>query len=369
MNKTVMIGSIAVAAVIAIILVLFPTTPVPLPSPAEINATRIEVVASQLQVPWAIDFADDGRIFFTERVGRVRVIDSGMLIDEPVFSTEAAKIGEAGMLGLALDPNFSVNHFLYIYYTYVEDGDLWNRVARLKEESNKASDLTVLIDRIPAAGIHDGGRIKFGPDEKLYITTGEAANSDLSQDLSSLAGKILRINPDGSIPDDNPFPNSPVYSYGHRNPQGLAWHPATNELYSTEHGPTGNDEINIIKAGGNYGWPIEQCSESKFEEYIDAIVCYQVTVAPSGATFYSSDKLPYKNNLFFATLRGEHVEQVIFDDAGNVISQKNFLEGFGRIRDVVEGPDGYLYITTSNRDGRGLPALDDDKILRITKAR
>lgn len=364
-KSAVIIGSIA-AAVIAAILVSFPTTPVPIPSPAQINATGIEVVASRLQVPWAIDFADDGRIFFTERIGTVRVIKDGKLLDEPVFTTEVAKVSEAGMLGLALDPNFSENHFLYIYYTYVENGNLWNRVARLTEQDNEASEHKVLIDKIPAAEIHDGGRIKFGPDGKLYVTTGDAANPSLSQDLNSLAGKILRINPDGTIPNDNPFPNSPVYSYGHRNPQGLAWHPDTGKLYSTEHGPTGNDEINIIMAGVNYGWPIEQCEAA---QHVGPVTCYTVTIAPAGATFYSSDKMPYKNNMFFGTLRGQHVEQVIFDEQGNVARLENFLEGFGRIRDVVEGPDGYLYITTSNRDGRGLPASDDDRILRITKAR
>lgn len=366
MNKAAMTGSIAVAAV-AVILLLLPTTPVPLPPPTELNATGIEVIASNLEVPWAIDFADNGRIFFTERVGRLRVIDDGKLVSEPVFAIESARISEAGMLGLALDPNFKENEYIYVYYTYFdENGTLWNRVSKLVKSAEGYGE-QVLIDNIPAAGIHDGGRMKFGPDEKLYITTGDAADPSLSQDLNSLAGKILRINADGSIPDDNPFPNSPVYSYGHRNPQGIAWHPVTNELYSTEHGPVGNDEINIIKAGGNYGWPEEQCSGE--QEYIDSIVCYPVSVAPSGATFYSSDKLPYENNLFFATLRGEHVEQVIFDESGNVIRKENFLEGFGRIRDVVEGPDGYLYIATSNRDGRGLPAPDDDKILRITKAR
>jgi len=366
MNKAAIAGSIAAGAV-AVVLVLFPTTPVPLPPPTELNATGIEVIASNLEVPWAIDFSDDGRIFFTERVGRLRVIDDGKLVDEPVFAIDAAKTSETGMLGLALDPNFHANEYIYVYYTYFdENGNLWNRVSKLVKSEERYGE-QVLIDNIPAAGIHDGGRMKFGPDGKLYVTTGDAADPSLSQDLNSLAGKILRINADGSIPDDNPFPNSPVYSYGHRNPQGIAWHPVTNELYSTEHGPVGNDEINIIKAGGNYGWPEEQCSGE--QEYIDSIVCYPVSVAPSGATFYSSDKLPYKNNLFFATLRGEHVEQVIFDESGNVIRKENFLEGFGRIRDVVEGPDGYLYIATSNRDGRGLPAPDDDKILRITKAR
>lgn len=371
MNKAMIVrygAAVAAVVAVAVILVSFPTTPVPIPTPEQVNATGIEVVASNLEVPWAIDFADDGRIFFTERVGKVRVIDDGKLIDEPVFTKEVARVSEAGMLGLALDPNFAENDQIYVYYTYENNGKLWNRVSKLVKSGSSGYSEQPLIDNIPASGIHDGGRIKFGPDEKLYITTGDSAIPDLAQDKTSLAGKILRINSDGSIPDDNPFSNSPVYSYGHRNPQGLAWHPVTKELYATEHGPTGNDEINIIKAGGNYGWPLEQCSKSEFEEYIDAIVCYQVSVAPSGAAFYSSDKLPYVNDLFFGTLRGAHVEHVIFE-SGDVKKFDNFLEGFGRIRDVVEGPDGYLYIATSNRDGRGEPVSDDDKILRISKPR
>ncbi len=369
MNRAIVRYGAAVAAAVAVAITFlsFPTTPVPLPTPEQVNATGIEVVASNLEVPWAIDFADDGRIFFTERVGRVRVIDDGKLIEEPVFTKDVARVSEAGMLGLALDPNFVENEQIYVYYTYENNGKLWNRVSKLTKSGSGGYGEKILIDNIPAAGIHDGGSIKFGPDGKLYITTGDAAVPDLAQNLNSLAGKILRINSDGSIPKDNPFPNSPVYSYGHRNPQGLAWHPVTKELYATEHGPTGNDEINIIKAGGNYGWPLEQCSKSEFEEYIDAIVCYQVSVAPSGATFYSSDKFPYGNDLFFGTLRGAHVEHVIFESGS--IKLGDFLEGFGRIRDVVEGPDGYLYIATSNRDGRGEPAPDDDKILRITKPR
>jgi glucose/arabinose dehydrogenase len=359
-KKFIIIASVVVA--VATALILLPRTPAPLPSPEEITDSGIEVVASGLIVPWAIDFADDGRIFLTERIGNVRVIEDGELKEQPVFSTDVAKVGEAGMLGLALDPEFERNHLIYVYYTYVDEkGSLWNRVVRLKEDSNRASLDRILIDKIPGAAIHDGGRIKFGPDKKLYITTGENGNSGLAQDLNSLAGKILRMNPDGTVPDDNPFPSSPVYSYGNRNPQGLAWHPTTGELYATEHGPAGNDEVNIIRPGMNYGWPLEQCAAKNF---VEPLICYEISIAPSGATFYSSDKLPYKNHLFFATLRGQHVEHVIFAEDG--IRAENFLQGFGRIRDVVEGPDGYLYLATSNRDGRGIPAFDDDKILRIT---
>ncbi|MFQ5941381.1 MAG: PQQ-dependent sugar dehydrogenase [Nitrososphaerales archaeon] len=364
MKKKVLAVGIAIAA-LGVVLALLPTTPVPLPSPEEISDTGIEIVVSDIRIPWAIDFATDGRLFFTERMGNVRVIENGELLKEPVFATEVAKVGEGGMLGLALDPNFDSNHFIYIYYTYVDaKGSIWNKVVQLSEQNNKASEEKVLIDKIPGAALHDGGRIKFGPDSKLYITTGDAGNPGSSQDLKSLAGKILRINPDGSLPADNPFPNSAVYSFGHRNPQGIAWHPDTKELYATEHGPVGNDEINVIKAGMNYGWPVEQCVAEKF---VAPIMCYEVTVAPAGAIFYSSNRLPYTNDLFFGTLRGKHVEHIMFDSNGT--KAENFLAGFGRIRDIVEGPDGYLYIATSNRDGRGLPASDDDKILRITKAR
>jgi glucose/arabinose dehydrogenase len=365
MNRKVIVAAAAIAALGAV-LIFLPTTPVPLPSPTEISDTGIDVVASNLQVPWAMDFANDGRIFFTERIGNVRVIQDGELIEEPVFTREVAKVSEAGMLGLALDPDFRNNNFIYVYYTYVDvNGNLWNRVVRLIEQDNKAREDKILVDKIPGAAIHDGGRIKFGPDGKLYITTGDAADSSLSQDLKSLAGKILRINSDGSIPNDNPFPNSPVYSYGHRNPQGLAWHPITKELYVTEHGPVGNDEVNVIKRGMNYGWPVEQCAAKQF---VEPLVCYEVSIAPSGATFYTSDKLPYRNDLFFGTLRGEHVEHIVFGE-NKTKKMENILEGFGRVRDVIEGPDGYIYISTSNRDGRGIPASDDDKILRITKAR
>ncbi|MEM2759638.1 MAG: PQQ-dependent sugar dehydrogenase [Nitrososphaerales archaeon] len=364
MKRRIVLVSVAVAAV-GITLILLPTTPVPLPSPTEIGDTGIDVIATGLRVPWAIDFATDGRMFVTERIGNVRVVVDGKLVDEPIFTKEVARVGEAGMLGLALDPDFENNHFIYVYYTYVDDnGNLWNRVVRLIEDVGKVYEEKILIDKIPGAAIHDGGRIKFGPDGKLYVTTGDAAEPGLAQDLKSLAGKILRINADGSIPDDNPFSNSPIYSYGHRNPQGIAWHPITGEMYVTEHGPAGNDEINLIKPGLNYGWPIEQCVA---KEFVGPLMCYEVAIAPAGATFYSSNVLPYRNDLFFATLRGAHVEHVIF--SGKEIRAENFLDGFGRIRDIVEGPDGYLYVATSNRDGRGIPAIDDDKILRISRTR
>ncbi len=376
MNKALVIGSAAVAAVVvAIMLVSFPTKPVPIQSPTQTNATGMQVVASHLQIPWAIDFADDERIFFTERVGKVRVIDHGKLIDEPIFAREVARSGEAGMLGLALDPNFKQNGYIYVYYTYVdENGNLWNKVSKLVKSESKGYGEQVLIDKIPAASIHDGGRIKFGPDGKLYVTTGDSANPTLAQDLTSLAGKILRINPDGSTPADNPFPNSLVYSYGHRNPQGLDWDPLTGKLVETEHGPSGekgfaHDEVNVVEPGKNYGWP-NVVGKANDPRYVDPIIdTGDVTWAPSGASFYHADKIPeWKDKFFIATLRGNHIRILQLDtEANKVISSEAIFQGtYGRLRDVAQGPDGYLYILTSNTDGRGLPAPDDDKILRIT---
>ncbi|MHB8992325.1 MAG: PQQ-dependent sugar dehydrogenase, partial [Chloroflexota bacterium] len=219
------------------------------------------------------------------------------------------------------------------------------------------------------ATIHDGGRLKFGPDGKLYVATGDAATPNQAQDVGSPAGKVLRINPDGSIPEDNPFPGSPVFTLGHRNPEGLAFRPGTRQLFSTEHGPVGNDEVNLLEAGGNYGWPVVQgaAGDSRF---VDPILVFNPAVAPAGATFYGADRLfEWTGSLFFATLRGQHLHRVVLGgpDSREVVAQERLFEGaFGRLREVVQGPDGLIYFTTSNRDGRGNPAAEDDRILRIT---
>jgi glucose/arabinose dehydrogenase len=333
----------------------------------------VEVVAAGLEVPWALAFTPDGRLFFTERPGRIRVIVDGRLRPEPVATLPAAATGEAGLMGLALDPAFSHNSYLYVMYTYRDQqGHLLNRVSRLREESNRAGEEEVLLDRIPGANIHDGGRLKFGPDGKLYITTGDAANPQLAQERRSLAGKILRLNRDGSVPQDNPFPDSPVYSYGHRNPQGLAWQPGSGTLFSTEHGPIGNDEINIIEPGKNYGWPLVQARAGD-ARFVDPILAFSPAVAPSGATFYTGDALwEWAGNLFFATLRGRHLHRVVLGGEGQreVVRDERLFQGeYGRLRDVIQGPDGLLYFSTSNRDGRAVPAPNDDRIMRIMPGR
>jgi len=328
-----------------------------------------ETVVGGLDTPWSLAFVPDGRIFVTERPGLIRVIEDGRLRPQPLadLREQVTAEGEGGLLGLALDPAFAENHAFYVYFTYRDGGGLRNRVVRLTERAGTAGDPLVIVDGIPGGPIHDGGRIKFGPDGLLYVTTGDAGRQDLAQDQASLAGKILRLNRDGSVPDDNPFPGSPVYSYGHRNPQGLAWQPGSGVLFATEHGPTGNDEVNIIRAGGNYGWPLVQ-GAAHDDRFIDPVITFSPAAAPSGATFYDADRFPcWRGDLFFATLRGTHLHRLRFDPSvQDVATSDRLLDGdFGRLRDAVVGPDGYLYVLTSNRDGRGQPAAGDDRLIRV----
>lgn len=322
----------------------------------------VEAVAENLEVPWAIDFLPTGEMIFTERPGKVKIIEKGFVHEV----RRVVQISESGLQGIAVHPDFEENNFVYLYYTYTQDGGLFNRISRFVLKERSLENEEVLLEDIPGNVFHDGGRIKFGPDKKLYITTGDAGNTNLSQDLESVAGKILRMNDDGSVPNDNPIGNSLVYSFGHRNPQGIAWHPETGMLVITEHGPTQHDEVNIILAGKNYGWPNKLCNEgTQNENFEEAVVCFDDwTMAPSGATFYSGNKLPYNNAFIYTGLRGEQLRITTFEN-GKVKNDEKLLEGFGRLRDVVQGPDGWLYFATNNTDGRGKPKPNDDKIYRI----
>jgi glucose/arabinose dehydrogenase len=314
-------------------------------------------------------------MFVTERAGRIRIVKDGALQPEPWMTLQVAEVSEAGLLGLAIDPNFAQNRYVYVAYTYRSGARLVNRLARLREDPSSGKGVAdkVLIDNVPGANNHDGGRVKFGPDGKLYWTMGDAQNMASAQNQGSLNGKILRLNPDGSVPTDNPFPNSYVYSFGHRNPQGLAWQPGTGRLYETEHGPSGEkgccrDEVNFIEAGKNYGWPTVTGSDTQPGMFPPVIHSGDNgTWAPGGVAFVSGG--PWAGSLLFAGLRGAALIRVTLDPGNprSVVSTEELLKGqYGRLRDVVEGPDGAIYITTSNRDGRGRPAADDDRILRLT---
>jgi len=338
------------------------------PTPAGPVETVVETVATGLDTPWDLEFAPDGRLFVTERPGRVRVIENGELVEQPVLTVDiATNTAEGGLLGIAVDPNFERNGYIYVMYTYDGADDASpNRISRFKLREDRALEEQVLVSDIPGAAIHDGGRLSFGPDGKLYATTGDAAATENAQSLESLSGKILRMNPDGSVPDDNPFPDSLVYSLGHRNPQGLAWRPGDEELFSTEHGARGNDEVNRIHAGENYGWPLVEGDEHS-GEYRAPLAFYNPSIAPSGATFYNNDAIPqWRGSFFFTTLRGEHLHRLVLDDEYQVAEQERLFEGeYGRLRAVEAGPDSALYFATSNRDGRGDPSEEDDRILRV----
>ncbi len=327
---------------------------------------KVETVAENLDIPWSIVWDPDGTIFFTERNGNVRIIKDGIVLEKPILSLDVGGF-EGGLLGMTMDPNYSENHYVYLYYTYNNFFSTENKVVRYVELNLTLSEDKVLIDKIPGGPNHDGGRIQFGPDGKIYITTGDAGNAGLAQDKNSFAGKILRINSDGSIPEDNPFSGSPIYSYGHRNPQGLDWDESGN-LVATEHGPRQHDEINVIVPGANYGWP-NIIGDETMEGLVTPIMnTGDDTWAPSGAEFYDGNKIPQWTGKFFvATLRGNHLHMIDFDlEKNKVVShQKLFVGDFGRLRDVATGPDGYLYFLTSNQDGRGSPEVNDDRILRI----
>jgi glucose/arabinose dehydrogenase len=354
-----------------------PPAPTPAPTPpSQVFSTRdgvrfrVETVLSDLEVPWALAFAPDGRLFVTERPGRVRIVNLATFTSEVALTLGGVYAqGEAGLLGIALDPGFSQNRYVYLYYSAVSGSGGVNRIERYREASGRLAERAVLLDRIPASTIHDGGRLKFGADGLLYATAGDAANTSFAQDVTATAGKILRITPTGSSAPDNRF-GSPVFTFGHRNPQGFDWHPVTGEIWASEHGNTGNDEINLIRSGSNYGWPNIQGSTTA--PGMEApIAFYGSTIAPSGASFYRGQLFPaFANNLFVATLRGTHLLRLTIDGTSNrITTQERLLDGtYGRLRDVVSGPDGYLYFCTNNRDGRGSPMAGDDRILRIVPA-
>ncbi len=320
------------------------------PSPtgtAERAAPEPETVVQGLDTPWAVAFLPDGRMIFTERGGRVSVLENGTR--RMVANLAVEETGEGGLHGIAVDPEFPRNRYVYLYYTHSKA----NRVSRFVLREGGLGEERIILDGIPRARFHNGGRIRFGPDGKLYITTGDALEPESAQASDSLAGKILRLNPDGSVPSDNPFGNA-VWAYGLRNPQGIDWN-SGGQLYASNHGPNRRDGIDRIERGANYGWPAT-CDE-RGGEFKPAVRCYTAfTLAPCAVAFAGGD-------LYVAGLRGEQVRRLRIRN-GRVLDEEEFLTGMGRIREVV-AHDGWLYAATSNRDGRGRPREGDDRIVRL----
>ena len=329
--------------------------------PVEVETT---VVAAGLEAPWDLVFTPDGEALVSERdSSRLLSIDSSGNVEELQRLPENGT-GEGGLLGIALSPNYESDGYVYAYYTTDTD----NRVTRFR----LGEDPEPILTGIPVLTYHNGGRIAFGPDGNLYVGTGDAGDTSNSQDLNSLGGKILRVTPDGDVPADNPFSNSPIYSYGHRNVQGLAWDEG-GQLYATEFGQNRYDEVNRIQPGGNYGWPAVEGEGGFFAsgEYIDPIATWATSEAsPSGAAILKNGAIPqWEGSFFMAALRGQRLYRLALDPSGTVTEQEELLSGqAGRLRHVVQAPDGSLWILTSNRDGRGTPVATDDRILRLAPA-
>ena len=329
--------------------------------PVEVETT---VVAAGLEAPWDLVFTPDGEALVSERdSSRLLSIDSSGNVEELQRLPENGT-GEGGLLGIALSPNYESDGYIYAYYTTDTD----NRVTRFR----LGEDPEPILTGIPVLTYHNGGRIAFGPDGNLYVGTGDAGDTSNSQDLNSLGGKILRVTPDGDVPADNPFSNSPIYSYGHRNVQGLAWDEG-GQLYATEFGQNRYDEVNRIQPGGNYGWPAVEGEGGFFAsgEYIDPIATWATSEAsPSGAAILKNGAIPqWEGSFFMAALRGQRLYRLALDPSGTVTEQEELLSGqAGRLRHVVQAPDGSLWVLTSNRDGRGTPIATDDRILRLAPA-
>lgn len=325
---------------------------------------KIEEVVDNLYVPWSIVFTTNNKFLYSQRNGEIYSFENG---DKKLLYKfeDVLEQGEEGLMGIEKHYNYENNKYIYACVSYKVKNE--NQVVRLLEEVSSLKVDKIIIDKIPSATNHAGCRIKFGPDNKLYITTGDAQNKNNAQKLESLAGKILRLNDDGTIPADNPYTNSPVWSYGHRNPQGLAWDENGN-LFSTEHGPSGNDgprggdEINLIEKGKNYGWPIISYNQAK-DKMEKPKLLFEKSIAPASALIYKSDKFPqFKNKLLFGGLVGTDIYIVNLKD----FSFEKMNLDYGRIRDIVEAPNGDIYFSTSNKDGRGKPNENDDKIFKIS---
>jgi aldose sugar dehydrogenase len=343
----------------------------PDPNPPSTNPVEIKdsVIAGNLSHPWEILWGPDNFIWITERGGKISRLNPTTGVITPVLTiSEVEASGEGGLLGMALHPNFSATPHVFVVYNYDTPSGYREKVVRYTYNGTTLSSPTTIITNITASDIHNGSRLLITPDLKLFITTGDAANPTLSQTASSPNGKILRLNLDGSIPGDNPVAGNPYWSWGHRNPQGLVF--ANNKLYSSEHGPSNDDEINIIEKGRNYGWLNVQgfCDQSGEQSFCNSnnvkepIKAWTPTIATCGLDYYNHDLIPqWKNSLLLATLKNSRLYQLKLDDTHSNITATTefFTNKYGRMRDICISPAGKVYICTSNGS--------NDRIIEIGK--
>ena len=327
---------------------------------------RVETVAKGLEIPWEIAFLPDGRALVTERPGRVRLLArGGRLRHKPVARVAVSAVGEGGLLGLAVDPAFARNRFVYLYFTT----DAGMRLERRRWTRGRLVYRASLLDGIRAGRVHDSGRIAFGPDRRLYVSTGDAGEPALAQDPASLNGKLLALEPSQYRGPGHATPA--VVALGLRNSQGFDWEPGTGRLIATDHGPSGfdgpegYDEVDEIVPGGNYGWPQAIGYDTGGGLFSAPLRVWEEPIAPSGATFVTRRGSHWTGDYLFACLRGTMLRRLAFRDGKVVRDQRLLIGTYGRLRTVVEGPGGWLYLLTSNRDGRGFPAKADDRILRL----
>ena len=344
----------------------------------------VETVAEGLDVVWGLQFAPDGRLFLTEKAGRIRIVGpDGALDPVPWVTVQSvtAEIRENGLNGLALHPGFPEEPWVYVMYTVDRGGEqVTNRVSRFREVDGRGAEEQIILDDIPGATTHNGGRIKFGPDGMLYIGTGDARDRSRAQNLDNVGGSILRLTPEGGIPADNPWPGNPIWAYGFRNALGIAFRPDDGQLFVADHGPTTEweprigafDELNIVEKGANYGWP-RVVGAPGVADYVDPILSWIPSVPPGDLIFHNGD-------LYLTALWSEALIRIRFQDRADpnrVTSVERWFNSrvwrdgvaseslYGRVRALTVGPDGAIYLGTSNRDGRLEPEPFDDRVLRI----
>jgi glucose/arabinose dehydrogenase len=342
-------------------------------SKSDNNQTEVtltdKVLTPNLNYPWEILWGPDNKLWITERGGKISRVDPATGTVTSLFTiSEVVSQGEGGLLGMVLHPDFTTTPEVFVAYNYLKSGDYTKKIVKFTYNGTTLTNPQVLLDNIPASSIHNGTRLAISPDKKLYITSGDASVSTRAQDKTSSAGKIQRINLDGSIPADNPIPGSPLWSYGHRNAQGLVF--VNDRLYSSEHGSGTDDEINIIQKGRNFGWPnvegfCNTSTESTFcttNNVVEPIFAWSPTIAPSGIDYYNNDAIPqWKNSLLLAVLKDSELLQIKLNTAGDKVEVVNtfYKNDYGRMRDVAISPDGKVYIITSNGG--------NDKIIEVSK--